>query len=802
MRILLAVVALVIGFAAPAVAQNAAAPATPAASLDAAKTAIDAVEAALARGDLSDARLQALREDIDPVATRMQGIAGDLAPRIDAAKARLAQLGPKPAADAPREPPDVSAERASQEKLFNDLDATAKRARVLGVQARQIGDGITARRRAAFAHALFARSTSVLAPSLWIAVARELPADGRAAATLAEDWVTAAANRTGAEARAALASLLVLTAAICWPGWRLARHIRGRDPAATPTRFQRAAAALRVALATAVVPIAGLVAAGWLIDAFDLPNQLHGLGRTVTESVGILALVSGLARGYLAPKSPNWRLPSLSDEGARIAYHLIIAITAVVAVERVVEALNDFIAVALPTAVATRALGVVGVVLALVHALRRGSEVGRRQRGHVLSARLEHWVAATRSILWALIAILLGAVVAGYVAFAAFAVEQIIVAAVAVALLHLALVLVDDGIAGALESRTSLGRWLTVAIGLRAETLDQVAILVAGLVRVALFVAAGLVLLAPWRVGSGDMLATAEAAFFGFTVGDVTISLSTTTLAVLLFIAIMGTTRAVQGWLESKFLPRTKLDAGLRNSIRISLGYVGFTLALALALSTLGLGFERLAIVAGALSVGIGFGLQSVVNNFVSGLILLWERAIRVGDWIAVGEEQGYVRRINVRSTEIETFDRALLILPNSSLISGQVKNWVRNDRVGRIKVPFTLPLDAEPEEVRSILIAAAKAHDLVLAIPAPAVLFTALNEAGLRFDLLCFTGDVESSARVSSDLLYDIHARFKARGLVRAPAPPVVTSPALDKLDAWLAARVPDGRAGGTAPP
>ena len=106
-----------------------------------------------------------------------------------------------------------------------------------------------------------------------------------------------------------------------------------------------------------------------------------------------------------------------------------------------------------------------------------------------------------------------------------------------------------------------------------------------------------------------------------------------------------------------------------------------------IAFTYLGLSLERLTIVAGALSVGIGFGLQSIVNNFISGLILLWERPIRVGDLVVVGDGEGYVRRINVRSTEIQTFDRSTLIVPNSNLISGIVRNRVRNDRVGRVLV-------------------------------------------------------------------------------------------------------------------
>ena len=133
---------------------------------------------------------------------------------------------------------------------------------------------------------------------------------------------------------------------------------------------------------------------------------------------------------------------------------------------------------------------------------------------------------------------------------------------------------------------------------------------------------------------------------------------------------------------------------------------------------------DKLAIVAGALSVGIGFGLQSIINNFVSGLILLWERAVRVGDWIIVGGDQGFVRRINIRSTEIETIDRAQVIIPNSSLITGVVKNLVRNDRTGRIVIPVTVAGAADPEKVREVLFAAAKGNDRVLKDSSAANLF------------------------------------------------------------------------------
>ena len=791
-RLFLAVLLLMVVAAGPALADP---PETPSARLDAAKANLDQIESSLTRVDLSDQALQSLKAAIDPIAAQIAAVTAELAPRIEAAKQRLAQLGPKPGPKDPPEPPEVSAERGLQEKLFNDLDATGKRAKVLSVQATQLSDTIGARRRALFAHALFDRSTSLLSPGLWMAVVHELPADYRAITTLTVDFTTASWNRLTDWQRVALAGLLLLIAGLYWPAWQIARRIRSRAEDATPTRLEKALAALKVAVVTALVPILAVLALGTLVDLFDLPTQFHVIGQALTVGVAVVAISTGLARGLLAPKSPNWRLPPLWDLGARLLYHSTIAISTVVAVEKVVEAINEVIRVEVPTAVATRGLGATGVAIVLLHEIRKGVQARRIARDASRTPQMEHLVAVLRLITWTIIVVLLGAVVIGYVAFAAFLIEQIIAVAGTLALLYLLLVVTDEGLAAAFRPKTALSRALVVTMGLRTETLDQIAILLAGIVRIALYVIAILLVLAPWRIESGDMLGTIQAAFFGFTVGDVTISLSTIIVAVLLFAVVVAGTRGLQRWLEIKYLPHTKLDSGLQNSIKTSLGYIGFVVALALGLSHLGVGFERLSLVAGGLSLGIGLGLQGVTNNFVSGLILLWERAIRVGDWISVGDEQGYVRRINVRSTEIETFDRALVIMPNSSLMTGVVKNWVRNDRIGRIKIPLTVPLGTDPEEIRGLLIKTAKAHDLVVAIPTPQVLFTLLTDSGMKFDLVCFVEDVESAVRVTSDLLFEIYARFREAGLAQPAAPPTVTSPALDKLDAWLNAKMAEAK-------
>ena len=281
-------------------------------------------------------------------------------------------------------------------------------------------------------------------------------------------------------------------------------------------------------------------------------------------------------------------------------------------------------------------------------------------------------------------------------------------------MLFLAIRLVDEACAWGFQPNSRIGRNLIYTVGLRRETLEQLPVLISGF--------AGLI---PDR---------RRPARRGRAVGHAVERRVRQPQRDLL--RLQGRRRddldrrdrhrdpqfphhprdrraAIQNWLEDRYLPTTRLDSGLRNSIKTSLGYTGFLLALALAAANLGVDFQKLAIVAGALSVGIGFGLQSIVNNFVSGLILLWERAVRVGDWVVVGADQGYVRKINVRSTEIETFDRAAVIVPNSNLVSGVVKNLMRTDRVGRLTIELVVQrFTADPEKVREVLLDIARDND------------------------------------------------------------------------------------------
>ena len=249
----------------------------------------------------------------------------------------------------------------------------------------------------------------------------------------------------------------------------------------------------------------------------------------------------------------------------------------------------------------------------------------------------------------------------------------------------------------------------------------------------------------------------------GGSLGGIHLSIGIVASFLAVFLLGFALTRGAQSVLVSSVLPRTRLDQGGKTAVLSGVGYLGYAIATLAAVSATGIDLSSIAIVAGALSVGIGFGLQTIVSNFVSGIILLVERPVKEGDWIEVGGFTGHVRRIRVRATEIETFDRASVILPNSDLISGTVLNRTHTGMTGRIQVPVSVTYDNDPARVAALLLDVAEAHPMVLRDPAPRVLLMNLGPDSLDFEIRIWLRDINFSLSARSDLNFAVMARLNS---------------------------------------
>ncbi|MEJ2673715.1 MAG: mechanosensitive ion channel [Acidihalobacter sp.] len=289
------------------------------------------------------------------------------------------------------------------------------------------------------------------------------------------------------------------------------------------------------------------------------------------------------------------------------------------------------------------------------------------------------------------------------------------------------------------------------------------------LIHILIWVALIFSLMRIWGVPSTTQMVMLSWVMRGFTIGQVTIEPTRVLIALMVLALLLSLGSWARAVLDQR-LSHARLERGAREAAVAITGYGIIIAAALISLVVAGVAFQNLALIAGALSVGIGFGLQNIVNNFVSGLILLFERPIRTGDWIVVGSVEGFVRRISIRSTQIQTFDRADVIVPNSELISNSVTNWMLRDTFGRVRVPIGVAYGTDTQQVKEILLRVAREHPLVIqdssAIPNPHVLFLSFGDSSLNFELRAYIRDVGERLSVHSDLNFAIDAAFREVGI------------------------------------
>ena len=359
---------------------------------------------------------------------------------------------------------------------------------------------------------------------------------------------------------------------------------------------------------------------------------------------------------------------------------------------------------------------------------------------------------------------------AGYRNLSFFVLRGVLATSVSLALTMLVYHLLKDLCDGLDEGRLAWEVNIRERIGLTVNKL------VPGLIWIRIIIFAGLwggfalVTLHIWKLDDPWVAIISSYLTEGFQIGSLNVTPTLLGGGLLAFALILNLTRYIKNNILPHGLKYTRLDRGAREAVASLVGYSGVAVAILIALSITGVQMQNIAIIAGALSVGIGFGLQNIVNNFISGLILLFERPIRRGDWIVTGDTEGYVKSINIRSTQIQTFDRADVIVPNSELITAKVTNWMLRDPYGRISIPIGVGYDSDVVKVHKMLLDIAKEHPMVMQnhhlLSGPKVLFIDFGDNSLNFELRCFIHDIDQRMNVVSELNFAIVEAFREQGI------------------------------------
>jgi small-conductance mechanosensitive channel len=651
------------------------------------------------------------------------------------------------------EPGDVTRKRNEVKREIKGIERELAGCRLLVLRSEELQNAISQEMKAMLARQLSARGTNIgvllmdnwQEPALWLSASKDFLRQHSGISRLEpDDW-------------AMLVVLAVVSfVAGLWLRWRLLQRASAGKWADDLTgRFSRAL----VSTVGHYFP--------WLLTSSVLAVTLHNMTGDVRPvpfiNIALYALpfyllIVTVIRLFLAPHTPAVLFVQVPAELATplARRFTVLALLAYLGV----LLFYTLLAQSLPESAFLLARGVFAafLVLNLIWALW-------------LVMRLPR-LAGVRGINWLVNLVLIGALVAEWAGYRNLSVTVLrillgtsIVIAVTIFLGRLLRDFYDSLDEGSRRRTRSIRRALGVRSGEHFPGLIWVRITTA----LMLWGAAVLTTLRIW--GASDATLKQISVYFmeGFELG----SLKVVPVRILLAIVSFAVLVALAGWvkakLDSSWLSRARMERGAREALVTISGYVLITLAILVGLGISGVDFSNLAIIAGALSVGIGFGLQNIVNNFVSGLILLFERPIKTGDWVVVGNTEGYVKRIRIRSTQIQTFDRADVIVPNSELISNQVTNWMLYDMRGRVRVPVGVAYGSDTDRVKAILLQVAEENPNVITdgtTSGPQVLFREFGDSALAFELRCYIHNIDERVRVVSDLNFAIDRAFREAGI------------------------------------
>lgn len=734
-----------------------------------------------ARGKEVDAGNQAAFQDlvtqVSDASNDAQTAVDALAPQLAQVEARLQQLGPAATGDSP----DIAAQRRALTKQRDSLDSGVKRGKLMVVEARQLADEIERARAEHFSQELSLRSPSPLSPALWKQIAADFPDDQAKLLALYTLGMQSLQDAIAEHGSGALGVGIAIALILLFPlryllRWLGKRYAVSRAPG---SRLRRSGLAIWFLLLGTLTPgLAALALAEALRSIDAVPERLDAVLNGFVVVSFAAAFMGSLGASVLLPNQPSWRLFPIDDATARRLRKYTWATAALAWLSSMLLVINQ--AARTSDSATVAADGVIALVygVLILATLTSLSRLRRRQYAEAAAQALanaqppppgQHGgaLALIGVLVKVAVVVALLAALLGYLHLGLFITRQIIWITMIVGAIRLLMTFADDFALWLFASEGRIGRAANGAFGVRSSSLEQAGVLTSALIRVVLLLIGVGALLMPFGTNVSIVSDWFSLLSDGIRLSDkVVLYPGAIARAVLVLLLGLGVMQYLHRWLTQTYLPKTELDDGSRNSISTVARYVGIILAALWALAALGIGLERIALVVSALSVGIGFGLQSITQNFVSGLILLAERPVKIGDWIKIGDQEGDVRRISVRATEIQVGDRSTLIVPNSELITKTLRNMTLAGPLGRVQIQFAVSLSTDVGKLRALLLDLYAAHPGVLDDPAPSVFIDSIANGHVTLNSFAYVASPRLTYGTRSELFFALLQRLAEEGI------------------------------------
>jgi small-conductance mechanosensitive channel len=720
---------------------------------------VDVIEKEINASDENEEGLVKARAELETIDKALLDSGLAFRPRLSEINSRIEQLGPPPGEGQPPEPELVAKERQALATEKAEINVLLGDAEDLSVRVNGLVNKIATLRRDLFTNMLTKRYQlrEAFSGEVGSAAQQELGTLYKAVSS----WLRFVVQFKHQAVLTATFLALLAAAILQFGGKRLFRRLVDRNPAIEePSYLSR----LSVAFWSTLLPsIAVSVFLNSTIGLYNYFNVLRGDIGVFLNGVSVVIFVSffvnRLSHAVLSPDMPAWRLLPIESRPARILIWLLTAMALVVGIDFLMGVVSDTLSSPLSVTILKSLIAAitVGVLLILIGSVKPFADKDGEPRPWPTTLRFLFYFLGMTTIVSALL---------GYVSFAQFVSRQIVITGAMLATAYIGFLSSRAIAAEGGFADTSIGHRLKGRYDTEETVLDQLGLAASLLINILIVVVFLPLVLFQWGFQPGDIATWLNKLATGFKIGSFSFSPLAILTGLLVFALGYFVTRWFQGWLDGSVMARGKVDAGVRNSIRTIVGYAGLALATLIAISAAGIDLSSLALIAGGLSLGIGFGLQNVVSNFVSGLILLAERPFKAGDWIVAGTVTGTVKKISVRATEIETFQRQTVILPNSELINSAVGNWTHRNKLGRIDIKVNVAYDSDAKRAHEIMLEITRRHPMVLKNPEPFVLFANFGPAALEFEIRAFLSDIVNSNSVQNDIRFAVVEAFAEEGI------------------------------------